>query len=728
MDKAIALEGLVIDEARDLLLKAARIPVNEYQRYKEDATTVARLLQSHPLALIQAGAYVSWGHCTLANYPRIYQEQRQRLLTFRPTQARSRYCDVYATFEVSAGMLSEMNTETSMDALQLLPLLAVCGPSQFPSSLFEAGWWGAGHTPSDLDENFEHETGTPPLRPWQVAHLPMLCMADAKTWDPYRLMEAVACLKSFALVSTTSYPDDTLVSFHPLVHAWARDRQDQQQLQQSWLRIGCLTDLALRYGKLTEFQDRQLQPHVEALVVWPNRDNVPIGLPVPVARILTRFGLFFAKQRADVQLSALLHAMFTALELGEVEVEREWMDLYRLAARNCWVQNRYKEAVLISEKIFELRKQALPRTHKNCLTAQNDLAHAYSANGQITEAITLLEEVVEIQKYKPPEHSQRLASQHSLAMTYLRNGQVKEAISLLEEVVEIKKRIFVESQSSLLASQHGLAIAYRDDGQFSKAILLLKEVVEMRRIVLAEDHPDRLNAQHGLAMAYRDNGQVTQAVALLEEAVEIGKTILSDDHFHQLRLQEDLAITYRDNGQVGKAVALLEKVDEVRERIEPEDHRHRLPAQEDLAIAYRANKQIREAVALLEKVVEIRQRIEPEDQSSRLVSQHWLAVCRWEAGNREAGLSLMAQVVNILKQSRDESHYIRRSSELWLADFEHETAVELWKAGEQEAALSLMAQAVEIGKRVLDEGDSDRQVSEQLLADWKQQIEDLKIS
>jgi hypothetical protein len=57
----------------------------QHGTYKQDAEQVATsLLKGHPLALIQAGAYVARGHYSLAEYPRIFQRQRKRLLTFRP--------------------------------------------------------------------------------------------------------------------------------------------------------------------------------------------------------------------------------------------------------------------------------------------------------------------------------------------------------------------------------------------------------------------------------------------------------------------------------------------------------------------------------------------------------------------------------------------------------------------------------------------------------------------
>ena len=105
--KWINLEGLSKTEARELLLRAAYVPTDQYETLKGYADVVVLLLQSHPLALIQAGSYISRGHCTLKEYPEVYEQQRKRLLVFRPSQAQSRYRDVYATFEASATITGE---------------------------------------------------------------------------------------------------------------------------------------------------------------------------------------------------------------------------------------------------------------------------------------------------------------------------------------------------------------------------------------------------------------------------------------------------------------------------------------------------------------------------------------------------------------------------------------------------------------------------------------------
>ena len=137
-EKSIRLDGLPDAEACQLLLRAAKISHDQHQTLEDDARNVAVLLRSHPLALIQAAAYISSGHSTIADYPRVFAQNRRRLLQFHPTQAQSRYQDVYATFEASAETLQSTGTDAATDALELLPVLATFDSNRLPLPLFPA--------------------------------------------------------------------------------------------------------------------------------------------------------------------------------------------------------------------------------------------------------------------------------------------------------------------------------------------------------------------------------------------------------------------------------------------------------------------------------------------------------------------------------------------------------------------------------------------------------------
>jgi len=568
-EKYIALDGLAEAEAQALLLRAAHVPHDQHCALKDDAQKVASLLRSHPLALIQAGSYVARGHCTLAEYPQVYVQQRKRLLAFRPNQARSRYRDVYATFEASAEILQSSRTESSGDALQLLPVLAICGPSRLPLPLFEAAWRNA----QTISPSKAGTDDADRLTPWHVSRLPSFIQIDTDIWDSFRLIEAIHLLKSFSLVSTDTYNGFLSVSMHPLIHAWARDRLDPTAQHESWVTTGCLVVISGDDHVLWRKHGRQLQPHLQALLSWEISRMFTSEPPVMITCILMKCGWLLYGMRDDVKLFVLMNDLLTHLSLNRLTVNEKWLPVYDLTARNFLNYGKVREAVSLLEQVVKIREQTLAEDHPSRLTSQHELAGAYEANGQVKEAVSLLERVVKIREQTLAEdHPSRLASQHELARAYEANGQVKEAVSLLEQVVKIKEQTLAEDHPDRLTSQHELAGAYRANGQVKEAVSLLEQVVKIQEQTLAEDHPDRLASQHELAIAYRANGQVKEAVSLLEQVVKIKEQTLAEDHPSQLVSQHVLATMFWDLGRRNASLQIMKHVVEIRRQVLDKHH------------------------------------------------------------------------------------------------------------------------------------------------------------
>ncbi|KAF5598248.1 kinesin light chain [Fusarium pseudocircinatum] len=218
-----------------------------------------------------------------------------------------------------------------------------------------------------------------------------------------------------------------------------------------------------------------------------------------------------------------------------------------------------------------------------CLLGENDrarligehqLALAYESNGQIRQAIELLEHVVAMKADLAENHPARLASQHALALVYESNGQTKQAIELFEHVVAMKADL-AENHPARLASQQELASAYMSSGQTKQAIEMLEHVVAIKAKVLSEDHPERLVSQHELARAYRGDGRMKEAIELLEHVVATEAKVLPEDHPDRLLSEHVLGVAYQESGQTKKAIELLEHVVAVRSVVLSEDHPYR---------------------------------------------------------------------------------------------------------------------------------------------------------
>ena len=92
------------------------------------------------LAIMQAGAYIAKGHCSIEQFPNKFRQQRAKLLLFSPKQVKSRYSHVFATFEASAYVLEESLNLEAKDALCLLEVLAILHFSDLSMKIFEFAW------------------------------------------------------------------------------------------------------------------------------------------------------------------------------------------------------------------------------------------------------------------------------------------------------------------------------------------------------------------------------------------------------------------------------------------------------------------------------------------------------------------------------------------------------------------------------------------------------------
>lgn len=546
----IVLTQLSQEDAQELVLTAARIPDRERFSLQSDARAVAVLLQSHPLALIQAGTYVARGHCTLTNYPEVFNQFSKRLLTFRPSQAKSRYGDVCACFQASVDVLRSSMAPSAQDALQLLPLLSVYGAREIPLSLFEAAWYGGRNILALGESSFGKGLG---LTSWHVARLPAFMQVATDAWDSFRLIEAVCMLKALALISVGIQRGQTRVSMHPLLHSWARDDQDEEQKHASWVAAGCVVAFASSDENLWRTQARLLHTHLQALTAFDLRCVFSTDSRIRIVDILIKCGWILSRLRDDKGLWTLTERICTEIGLQRLAVTEEWVSFYHLVGIALFDNGKIRDSVAVLKQVTGIREK-LAVDHPDRLSSQHDLAGAYRASGQFDQAATLLEHVTSIRGRLSEDHPDRLASAHELARVYQSDGRTTDAIVLLQHVVGVSRKLG-ESHPDLLASQHELARAYQTNGQIDEAIRMLEHIAHIQEH-LTEDHPDRLSTQHDLACAYRANEQIEKTITLLENVVQLQEH-LAEDHPSRVASRRALVHAYQANGQAEKAATLM---------------------------------------------------------------------------------------------------------------------------------------------------------------------------
>ena len=87
-----------LEEAVTLFLRAARVEDTAVEIVRKEAVAVAKTLGCLALAIVQAGAYVRQGLCSIGEYCGIYSHHRESVLRHRPVKVGSNYkFSVYTT-------------------------------------------------------------------------------------------------------------------------------------------------------------------------------------------------------------------------------------------------------------------------------------------------------------------------------------------------------------------------------------------------------------------------------------------------------------------------------------------------------------------------------------------------------------------------------------------------------------------------------------------------------
>jgi hypothetical protein len=129
------------EDAVALLLKTAAVENVRDQEEKDAATAVVKVLGYFALAIIQVGAVIRQGLCSLRGFCELYAKQKKELLE----SGRAEPCidyqySVYTTWEISIRMIEAIHETYAKLALELLRLFAFMHFDSIKEEIFEKAY------------------------------------------------------------------------------------------------------------------------------------------------------------------------------------------------------------------------------------------------------------------------------------------------------------------------------------------------------------------------------------------------------------------------------------------------------------------------------------------------------------------------------------------------------------------------------------------------------------
>ncbi|KAF4451369.1 hypothetical protein F53441_5635 [Fusarium austroafricanum] len=284
------------------------------------------------------------------------------------------------------------------------------------------------------------------------------------------------------------------------------------------------------------------------------------------ASLLYRMGGFFS-QRGQFREAEKLQREGVAIRtelLGEEDEDTLWsvFDLaYTLSE-----MGRLEESDKLEAVALEASKRVLGDEHRLTISGMNDMASRLYDLGKIDEAKELWNRVIEVRKRLLGEdHIDTIRAMNNLSITL----EGKEAEEMQRRIVEAGIKAVGKEHPLTLCSRGNLALTiFHEQDEIWEAEELQVAIMEASKRVLGEEHPDTLSAVANLARTwtylgklfiddrhlYPDMDLLGDGRRLWEECVRLQTKVLGPDHPDTLA-----SIPFLEDSQ--RAIELAERLD-----------------------------------------------------------------------------------------------------------------------------------------------------------------------
>ena len=616
------------DDAITLLLKAAQHSGIDDKDVRDVARPIVKTLGYLALAIIQAGAAIRQGICSLEEYLDIFATHKKQIMNDQLPQGSDYQYTIYTTWEVSVQRIESLGSEMAVDSIQLLQILAFLHFEEVPASMLERVWnisqrEGEVPTPKTIFtiifEIFLRFIIFARLRkllfPASARNtelrLPNILLQKGLKWDLYRYRRTVAMLAKFSLISK----DDERCSYsmHPMVHFWARERLSKHD-QETWSEIAFTTlanSITSELEPSSQPYRRSLVPHIDACLQYKRSqgtfetkdESACIHQTIKFAAIYSECGQWI--KAAELQESVL------AIQNGSLGEEHpETLRAMSALAWSDWNLSQIKKAVSLQRKVVETSIKVLGAQDSKTLKAMDNLAGTYWLCGERHEAKRLGEQAVEgLARILGSVHPDTLTAMENLGRTYMHLGLLDDAKSLQLKVLEARKKMLGPSHPDTLMAMANLGMTYHALGKLDDAEILLQSVVSARKRVLGQEHAYTLWAINDLSKIYVDQGHAEEGEELLNSIWEVVVRTLGRRHIGASMTMMNLARACNRQGKWAKGKSILDELIEMQTQTLGPKHPDTLAARSELARSYknlgRLEEAEREFVAVIEEMEKV---------------------------------------------------------------------------------------------------------------------------
>lgn len=586
----------------------------DHTNEEEAAVELSKEVGYLPLALEQAGAFISEKQARIEDYLVSYKRKRLELLN-QSSPVAGDYLESVAT---TWALNFEQVKDQSRASAALLRISSFLAPDNIPFELVVKGRDELGHSISSALEEVEE--------------------------NPIVLNQVLEPLTRFSLIrlhiKRQSY------SIHRIVQEVVRDSLEEQK-RRLWAERA-IRALEKAFPK-PDYDNWHTCERLLGHVISAVKVIDELGILIAEAgRLLNDTGVY-CNERAEYEVAGQI--LSKALEIYKKTLGEDHshfaINIINLAT-TAYHQGKYTEAESLLARAIEVKGNRLDEDDIDISFGLNNLAAVYSSQGKYADAERLHEQAWHIREKAVGENHPSVAvSINNLADVYRHQGRYEEAEGLYTKAVRIYEKASSDSNPDIAAVLSNIGMLYVQQGRFQEAEQTHKKALKIREDTLGEHHPFVATDLINLAGLYRKLGRYSEAEPLYQRALKLYEKSLGTNHTVYATAISNFAFLYQDQGKYADAEQLLKQALEVYERAFGAKHPGVASISNCLSSLYLDLAMYAEAEELLKRSLSIVQDTFGEDHPAVAVRLTNLAELYRRQGKYEEVEPLIARALKI---------------------------------------------------------------------------------
>lgn len=501
LPNAIKVESMTDEEATKLLDRLLPEDIKLNSNYQQELETLIKTLGHFPLALSQAGAYISENSLTISKYLSYYSKEKDKLLSDITMPALDLHEPAYITWDLSLKKI--LRAEEGKQISKILDLACYCNAEKIPKKLISYYL-------------FNSYNGK----------------------DQIKLNKLLKTLRNFSIISS-SYNS---IFIHRLIQEWIGNKHSEKE------KFKILRDIALaikfsypwiektnnnlEYIKLVQSNAEKI---AELSKLYNEEKNLVDLLPV-IADSYFTFGdhktsyklLIEAQQIAKKYLDA------NSLEISLIK--------YNLGRTYIYLgkEDEAEKNLLASLKI---KKKHFKHAYREIADILRYLGKIESNRGNPIKAKKFLEESVDIKtKILGLNHVSTAYSLYSLGAVYIQLHKYVKANEILNIALKNIQAHFGEDHIIAAYILYHIGKNNIKLGNYETAIKQLTQSLSIKKAYAGTNYIENAHSLYNLGLVHLKIGDYDKAKSFLEEALKIKEKNYGNNHYELIDVIINLGI------------------------------------------------------------------------------------------------------------------------------------------------------------------------------------------